>query len=544
MAHSSETGTLRAADILAKRLYDAGCRYAFGMPGGEVLTLIDALEAAGITFVLTKHENAAGFMGEGVHHTDGAPAILVATIGPGAVNGINVVANADQDRVPLIVLTGCVDADEAQTYTHQVLDHEAVFAPITKGTFRLTAKSADVIADKAVNLSQRGRAGPVHIDVPIDVADTLVPVALPRRNTQPAKCVPAPSAELTLAKDWLAEAKKPVMIVGLDALADDAAEEILAFVETHSVPFVTTYKAKGIIPETHPLCLGGAGLSPKADGILVPFIEQADLVICAGYDPIEMRTGWRDIWSPHNTRVIDITATENTHYMHQAGLNFVADTGATLAMISQGVVPVDTWNGGEVPAVKQTLDAAFPQDDEWGAAGVIAQCRESLPSNTIATVDSGAHRILLSQMWSCAAPRTLLQSSGLCTMGVAVPLAMGVSVAEPDAPVVSFSGDAGMLMVAGELSTAAERGLRTIFVVFVDASLALIELKQRGRQLKNTGVDFAKHDFAAIGRAFGGNGTDVFDRAGLAQAIDDALAADGFTVIAAHIDRQSYDGRI
>ncbi len=101
-----------------------------------------------------------------------------------------------------------------------------------------------------------------------------------------------------------------------------------------------------------------------------------------------------------------------------------------------------------------------------------------------------------------------------------------------------------MLMVAGELSTAAERGLATIFVVFVDASLALIELKQRGRQLKNTGVDFAKHDFAAIGRAFGGNGTDVFDRAGLAQAIDDALKADGFTVIAAHIDRQSYDGRI
>lgn len=544
MAHSTDPVTLRAADILAKRLFDAGCRYAFGMPGGEVLTLIDALEAAGITFVLTKHENAAGFMGEGVHHTDGAPAILVATIGPGAMNGINVVANADQDRVPLIVLTGCVDADEAQTYTHQVLDHEAVFAPITKGTFRLTAKSADIIADKAVNLSQSGRAGPVHIDVPIDVADTSVPAVAPRRNPLPAQCAPAASEALTTARSWLSDAQKPVMIVGLDALADDAGRTILEFIETHSVPFVTTYKAKGIISETHPLCLGGAGLSPKADGILVPFIKDADLVICAGYDPIEMRTGWRDIWKPDETRVIDISATQNTHYMHQAGLNFVADTGATLAMISEGVAPCKTWANNQVETVKQALAAAFPQDDTWGAAGVIAQCRESLPSDTIATVDSGAHRILLSQMWSCAAPRTLLQSSGLCTMGVAVPLAMGVSVAKPDAPVVSFSGDAGMLMVAGELSTAAERNLRTIFVVFVDASLALIELKQRGRQLKNTGVDFAKHDFAAIGRAFGGNGVDVLDRAGLAQAIEDALQADSFTVIAAHIDRQSYDGRI
>ncbi|MEY8839798.1 thiamine pyrophosphate-binding protein, partial [Cribrihabitans sp. XS_ASV171] len=103
----------RAADLLAQRLHEAGCRHAFGMPGGEVLTLVDALERAGIVFHLAKHENAAGFMAEAVHHRDGAPAILVATLGPGAMNGVNVVANAWQDRVPMIVLTGCVDADEA-----------------------------------------------------------------------------------------------------------------------------------------------------------------------------------------------------------------------------------------------------------------------------------------------------------------------------------------------------------------------------------------------------------------------------------------------
>lgn len=114
---------LRAADLVARRLYEAGCRYAFGMPGGEVLTIVDALEKAGIQFILCKHENSAGFMAEGAHHMTGAPGILVATVGPGAVNGVNVVANAQQDRVPLIILTGCVDATEALTYTHQVLDH-------------------------------------------------------------------------------------------------------------------------------------------------------------------------------------------------------------------------------------------------------------------------------------------------------------------------------------------------------------------------------------------------------------------------------------
>ena len=165
----SEVQTMRAADFVAKRLYEAGCRFAFGMPGGEVLTIVDALERAGIRFVLCKHENNAGFMAEGVMHRTGAPAILVGTVGPGVVNGYNVVANAYQDRVPMVVLTGCVDEDEAQMYTHQVMDHRAAFDEVTKATFCLNSKVADVIADKAVSIAMEGRAGPVLIDVPISV---------------------------------------------------------------------------------------------------------------------------------------------------------------------------------------------------------------------------------------------------------------------------------------------------------------------------------------------------------------------------------------
>ncbi|MGC1489073.1 MAG: thiamine pyrophosphate-binding protein, partial [Albidovulum sp.] len=166
-----EVQTLRAADVLARRLYAAGCRYAFGMPGGEVLTLIDALEQAGITFVLVRHENSGGFMAEALHHRTGAPGIMVATLGPGALNGMNVVANALQDRVPLIVLTGAVDADEAQTYTHQVLDQGQVFRPVTKASFSLAPNAAQVIADKAIAIAMEGRPGPVHIDVPSSAAE-------------------------------------------------------------------------------------------------------------------------------------------------------------------------------------------------------------------------------------------------------------------------------------------------------------------------------------------------------------------------------------
>ncbi len=534
--------TIRAADVLARRLYAAGCRHAFGMPGGEVLTLIDALEKAGIRFILTKHENAAGFMAEGVHHVDGAPAILVATVGPGAMNGVNVVANAEQDRVPLIVLTGCVDAAEAQTYTHQVLDHRKVFDPITKATFTLDPVAAGVIADKAVGIATEGRAGPVHIDVPISVADAAAaPLDISRAAASPV----APyGADLKAARDWLAGAKRPVIVAGLDVLKDGSADVLAAFAETFHIPVITTYKAKGVLPEDHPLSLGGAGLSPLADKHLLPFLDAADLILLVGYDPIEMRTGWRDAWSPQSKPVIDIHAAPNHHYMHQAGLNFVADTGAALQTIMDGLEPNATWAGGEIPALKAALADAFPKDEAWGPGAVIDTCRTVLPADTIATVDSGAHRILLSQMWTCTSPRTLLQSSGLCTMGCAVPLAMGAKIAAPDRPVVSFSGDAGLLMVAGELSTAAELGQNTIFVVFIDASLALIELKQRQRQMANTGVDFGQHDFATIARAFGGNGVTVRDRDALSTALTDALSADRFTLIAAEIDRQAYDGRI
>ena len=540
----------RTADVLARRLYDAGCRYAFGMPGGEVLTLVDALERAGITFVLCKHENAAAFMAEGAWHRTGAPGILVATVGPGALNGVNAVANAHQDRVPLIVLAGCVDADEAQTYTHQVLDQTQVFRPITKATFTLNTGAACVIADKAVGIATEGRPGPVHIDVPISVAVAPAAHTIPARRADAAPLIPAPDV-LAQMRDHLARAERPILIVGVDALNQrfdtrraDMSDVLKTFAETYGVPVITTYKAKGLLPEDHPLAMGGAGLSPKADGILLPLVHKADLIIGLGYDPIEMRTGWRDFYYPGIQTMIDITAEPNHHYMHQATINVIADCSATLEAMSNGVTPRDTWTGGDVAAAKAALTQAFPTDDDWGPAAVIDTCRTALPRDTLATADSGAHRILLSQMWQCYEPRGLMQSSALCTMGCALPLAMGAQVVEPDRTVVSFSGDAGFLMVAGELSTAAELGLRTIFVVFVDASLALIELKQRQRQLTNAGVDFAKHDFAAMGRAFGGAGHTVTSREELTTALAAAREADTFTVIAAVIDRGAYDGRI
>ena len=535
----------RAADILARRLYDAGCRFAFGMPGGEVLTIVDALEAAGITFHLCKHENAAGFMAEGTYHQTGKPGILVATVGPGLANGLNVVANAEQDRVPLIVISGCVDADEALTYTHQVFDHRAVLAPITKATFTLTPDGADIIGDKAVATAMSPRLGPVHIDIPISVADAIVENPLVSRHRPESRVAPSGGENLDRARGWLAAAAKPVMLVGLDALNDGAEDAIRDAAEKYGIPVITTYKAKGILPEDHPLAMGGAGLSPLADKTLLEFVQDADLVILVGYDPIEMRIGWRDVWDPTKKNVVEFAAARNDHYMHHSTISFICDSGAGLRALTDGVEPRATSASGRGAEDRRILKDAFASNGSWGPAAALEVLREVFPKDTVSTVDSGAHRILLSQNWEVYHSRGLIQSTGLCTMGCALPLAMGVKIADPKRPVIAFSGDAGLLMVLGELSTLAELKLPVTVVVFVDASLSLIELKQRSRQMANTGVDFGWHDFAKIAEAFGGVGETVSDRKAMERASREALArTDRFTMIAVQIDRRAYDGKI
>ncbi|MCZ8185433.1 MAG: thiamine pyrophosphate-binding protein [Beijerinckiaceae bacterium] len=536
------------ADILAARLARQGCRLAFGMPGGEVLALIEGLEAAGIRFVLTKHENAAGFMAEGVWHRQSladpaapmAPGILVATLGPGAANAVNVVANALQDRVPLIVLTGRVDPAEAESYTHQVFDHQALFRPITKASLSASRGAVHRVIDRAVAIAISGQPGPVHVDVPISVAEGEEPSDIFFRPTG-SPGLPPP-ADLDRARAMLAAARRPIVLAGVDAVNHHAGAALGAFIEAIGAPLVTTYKAKGLVDERHPLVLGGAGLSPKADRILLPAFAAADCIILAGYDPIEMRINWRDPFPP-GIPVIDISATLPQHQMHRADLALVGDVGLILSTLAPAAGAGRDAGAVRTEPLREALTDAFPDAPDWGPHAVFHTIRRLAPETALASADSGAHRILLSQIWRCHAPRDLVQSSALCTMGCALPLALGMQMAEPDRPVIAFVGDAGLEMGIGELATARDLGLPVIVVVLQDERLALIDLKQRASGRKEAGVRFGGTDFAAVAAAFGGVGVTVESRAALAEAFGAALARrDRFSLIAARIAPDAYQG--
>lgn len=530
-----------ASTVIAERLFEAGARFAFGIPGGEVLALMDALDKAGMSVNLVKHENSGGFMAEGTYHATGAPGVLFATIGPGIANAANTIANAWQDRVPLIVLTGCVPAVEQHTYTHQVFDHVAMLKPVTKASFRVEPGTAGILIDKALKIATSGRLGPVMLDVPIDVQRKVRDTWIMPKHRPEVATVPA-TGPLAQANDWLADAKRPLVIAGLDAIDDENAGAVASFCRDRQIPLITTYKAKGILPEGDALALGGAGLSPVADKILLPLVGAADCILMAGYDPIEMRPGWQDVVTPEQ-RVIDITAEGNTHYMHQSALNVVGGIAETLEALGPSG-DTAAWVSGPVTDAKQALIQAFQANEGWGPAAVVDEARKACPPGTIASVDSGAHRIVLSQIWETDVPRGLIQSTALCTMGCAVPLAMGRKLAEPDRPVIAFVGDAGLEMFLGELATARDLKLGLPIVVFVDEQLGLIELKQRGSQMPNLGVEFGATDFTRVAEAMGGYGETCRDRKSLNDAISAAFERDSFTLVSAVIGRNAYDGRI
>lgn len=533
---------MRNADLIAQKLAASGCAHAFGLPGGEVLTIIDALERVGIRFHLAKHENFAGFLAEGVWHATGAPGILVATIGPGVANAVNVIANAQQDRVPLIVITGCVDGADADTYTHQVFDHQAVLRPITKASFRARGPSLDAVMDKMLTLAATGQPGPVHLDLPIGVADEAASAPASAPPGVGAACRPVDGPELRRARAWLAAAERPLAIAGLDAVNDMAGPTVKRFLHAVGAPLITTYKAKGLVDEDDPLALGGAGLSPLADSHLLPLVEAADCLVLIGYDPIEMRLGWRDPW-PSDARVIEITPVVRTHGMHSVGVTLHGSVSAALASLTDGARGSPTWPGGEPKAVRGALREAFAAEPGgWGPARAFHTLREVAPADTVITADSGAHRILLSQIWRCHAPRTMLQSSALCTMGCAVALAAGHKLARPDLPTIAVVGDAGLEMVLGDLATVRDLGVSLPILVLVDDSLALIEMKQRGRRLATVGVDFAGTDLPALAAAMGGHGVWIEDAAALAAETAAALERPGFTLLCVRIGRRAYDG--
>jgi acetolactate synthase-1/2/3 large subunit len=532
----------RVADIVAKTLYAHGVRHAFGVPGGEVVTLIDGLEKAGIPFNLARHETSAAIMAAGASTISGKPELLVTTVGPGLANAVNGIADALQERVPLIVISGIVDRSTRARYTHQVIDHSQLLRPIVKASFEIELESAASTVARALAIATTQPMGPVHLDLSPAVAALVSPnSAIVSPPTQFGTSASVTDPAIRYVSEQIRDAERPIILAGLEATRSNAGPALEHLAETIGAPVITTYKAKGLLREDHPLSLGGGGLSPLADKVLLALLEKSDLVLMIGYDPIEMRLGWLDFVADRS-KLVDISNAPLDHATHHAGARVTAEPRAFVQALNGLVAGRKVWEKGEPEVAKEELSQIFTTKAAWGPHAIVDRLNDTAGADSLVTVDSGAHRILLSQKWIATQPLSLLQSAGFCTMNAALPLAIGAKVADPSRRVFAVMGDGGLEMGIGELATLRDLNLPVTIVLFQDRSLALIALKQASAGLAPAGVTLGETDFAAVARGFGGYGVNVENGDEFSHELEAACKRGGFSLIACRFDASAYEG--
>ena len=531
----------KTTDIIAQALYEEGIRYAFGIPGGEVLELLDAFRKVGIKFMLTKHEMGAGIMAEASYQLTGNPGVLVATLGPGITNTTTAAAQALLDRSALLVITGEIATSLKSIYTHQIIDQEALLRPLVKWSTTIAAKNAFDQVRKGVAIARQPMPGPVHFNLPTDVAGSEQADA---RRFAPVTIRTVPRREdLAVIESWLKKARRPLAFVGVGVQLDGAEREFKRFIEAWRIPFIATYKAKGVAPEDHQLCVGATGLSPVVDKIHMAHVREADLVLTIGFDPVELRSDWIAPWD-EKKQTVNLDLVPNTHHVYRSSFEYAGSlTGALQALVA--AVPKRTpgrWLEADLDRYRRTVQHALASTPAKGIGPyqVATALREVFPRDTIATVDTGSHRILINHVWQSYEPRRLLQSNGLGSMGYALPSAIAAKLIFPKRPVLAMMGEAGLDMVIGEMALLAHHKLALTLVVFRDDTLSLIKLKQQRMKLAETGVTTGSPDYVMLAEAYGGNGFVVNDVVELKKVARVALNSKRFTLIEARINPAEY----
>ncbi len=535
---------LTVADAIAAFLAQQGVRRVYGVTGGEILPLLDALQRHGVEFTLTHHEAAAAYMADTEGQLTGRPGVCVSTLGPGAANLFAGLAQATLERSPVLGLTADVTPHEAAGQRHQVFNIPGAFAPAVKYSARVSPDNVGTVVPAAWSAATQGMPGGALLSVPSSVA-TLPAASTPTASQNGSPVTPVIPLELAQVQARLAEAKEPVAVLGLEARTLAIAKHFARLVIAADIPVVTQVKARGWFPGNHPLHAGT--LASYGSRGVFELLGAADLVLGVGMDGVDL------IWPWDGPAGVNLTA----HDLHDGSLPHTAIVGHVAHMLER-LATVDRPEQrveGDARAAKarriarEDLQASPPgtdhpadaPDDGIAVDPLFQAIRAAAPSDTALVSDVGMHKLYLAQYWDAPAPDTYFVANGLSGMGWALPSALSLKLVRPDRPTLAVSGDGGALMFAGELATLARlRPAGMVYLVLVDASLALIRLKAEQLEHDPTPNDFAPPDFTALARSFGLRA----ERADSATAVAD-LACEGLTattplVIEAPIDYGAY----
>jgi len=527
------------ADGVVAALASHGVRRIYGLPGGgSSLDLIDAGVRRGVEFVLARHEGAATMMAAADAELSGTLGAVLTTKGPGAANAANGVAHACLDRSPVVAITDGFAPAQLSYITHQVFDQQAMLAPVVKAHGRLEGADAAGELSRLLATALAPRQGPVHIELTGAAARS----PMPRAAAAAAARLPrAREPDLEAARAALAAAKRPVVVVGLEARGP-AASSTFRLVESLGCPALMTYKAKGIVPDSHPQYAGlfTCGAAEQ------PVVKRADLIVLIGVDPVEfVLQPW-----PYSIPVLEIGPVPHPVHYVDAGVRVHGDLASSIDELlpAAGRHGPSAWSLAEIAGLRSEMLASLGYRRRPGGAGLTPEAAVRIASEESgglarwprATVDAGAHMFSATAFWPCRAPNDLLISNGLASMGFALPAAIASALHDPRRATIAFTGDGGLMMCLGELATAAQARARIVVIVFNDGSLSLIDIKQQQRKLPAKGVRWKRFDFAAAAKGLGCRGYRAATPTAYRRALRAALRGSGVAVIDVVIDPSGY----
>lgn len=528
---------MTGAEIIIKLLEREGVDIIAGIPGGANLPMYDALgKSRQIRHILARHEQGAGFIAQGIARSTGTPAVCFATSGPGATNLFTAIADAKLDSVPIICITGQVPLSLIGTDAFQEVDTLTATMPLTKHNYLVKSASELLeIIPEAFKIATSGRPGPVLIDVPKDIQlQEATFESLPERGKRLPS--PKPSAnQLKHMADLINQSERPIFYLGGGVIHSGAESEIAEIAKMGNIPITTTLMGLGAIPKNHPLNLGMLGMHGETHTNWA--LEHCDLLIVAGARFDDRATGKLEQFCPEASVIhIDIDDCE-INKLRQTDFAIQADCKDVFSAIGRWIHPRKRKKWAKLIQDLKTNHSVETHEPHLKTpASIIMKTAEIVGDDAIITTDVGQHQMWVAKYYPFQRGRHLLTSGGLGTMGFGIPAAIGAALANPDTPVVCFSGDGSALMNIQELATAVEENVNIKIILMNNQSLGLVRQQQSLFYEKRHFASRFSHrpDFVSIAKGFGMKAscveTDGYDQ------FADALREKGPAFIHAPID--------
>jgi acetolactate synthase-1/2/3 large subunit len=526
----------KGSDLLVAALENEGVEYIFGVPGEENLDVVESLRNSRIELVLTRHEQSAAFMAATHGRLTGRPGVCIATLGPGALNLVTGAAYAHLGAMPMILITGQKGIMSSRQARFQIVDMVATMRPLTKSTRQIvsTATIPTFVRD-AFRVAMEERPGPVHLELPEDIAGEEAP-DLPLVPPHPIELPVAPPAALDRAAEMILAAKRPLVMLGAASSRPRLTAGLTEFIRRTQIPFFNTQMGKGTVAGGHNLYLGTAALSER--DYVHEAIDRADLIVAIGHDTIEKPPF---LMGPGGPQVIHISFTPaNVEQVYFPHAEVVGDVGPSLALLADRLEGKLETASALVSLREHILnrirDRATEERFPPTPQRIVHDVRKVMPEGGIVALDNGMYKIWFARNYRTWMPNTLLLDNALATMGAGLPSAMMAAMLHPERRVMAVCGDGGFMMNSQELETAVRLKLNLVVLILDDNGYGMIRWKQAVDHFPDWGLTFGNPDFVKYAEAYGAKGSRVEATEDLVPTLEAAFAGGGVQVVTVPID--------